>query len=127
MGSKTFVLLGLLLAAVLLITSEVTARDLVETSTPKETTDQTNNGVEDAKYYGGGPGGGCNGYGCGRCHGYGCGGPGGGSGGCHGYGCSGPGGGSGGGGYCRYGCCGHGYGGCRRCCSYEGEPVDKED
>ncbi|KAI8552100.1 hypothetical protein RHMOL_Rhmol06G0238400 [Rhododendron molle] len=39
MGSKAFVLPGLLLATVLLITSEVTARDLVETSTPKETSE----------------------------------------------------------------------------------------
>ena len=36
MGSKAFVLLGLLLAFVLLIASEVTARDLAETSTSEE-------------------------------------------------------------------------------------------
>ncbi|KAH7860134.1 hypothetical protein Vadar_009796 [Vaccinium darrowii] len=56
MGSKAIVFLGLLLATVLLISSEATARDLAaadETSTFKETAGQTNNGVEDAKYGGG--------------------------------------------------------------------------
>ncbi|KAG5545705.1 hypothetical protein RHGRI_018000 [Rhododendron griersonianum] len=48
MGSKVIVFLGLFLAIVLLITSEVTAKDLAETSTSTEQT----NGVEDAKYGG---------------------------------------------------------------------------
>ncbi|KAI8552093.1 hypothetical protein RHMOL_Rhmol06G0238100 [Rhododendron molle] len=39
MGSKTFVLLGFLLATALLIASEVTARDLVETSTLRKTSE----------------------------------------------------------------------------------------
>ncbi|KAH7859521.1 hypothetical protein Vadar_002117 [Vaccinium darrowii] len=123
MGSKTIVFLGLLLATLLLISSEVTARDLAaeETSTFKETAGQTNNGVEDAKYgggYGGGPGGG---YGGGPGGGYG-GGPGGGYGGGPG---GGYGGGGRGGGYCRYRCCRRGYYGCDRCCSYEGEAEEK--
>ncbi|KAI8566872.1 hypothetical protein RHMOL_Rhmol02G0076100 [Rhododendron molle] len=54
MGSKTIVFLGILLATVLLITSEVTARDLIETSREAK----LSNGVEDAKYGGRGhPGG----------------------------------------------------------------------
>lgn len=39
MGSKPVVFLGLLLATVLLIASEVTARDFAETSTFKETSE----------------------------------------------------------------------------------------
>ncbi|CDP22199.1 unnamed protein product [Coffea canephora] len=68
------------------------------------TLDETN-GVEEARYggggYGGYPGEGYGGY------------PGG------GYG--------GGGGYCRYGCCGRSYygRGCR-CCAYPGQAVDAE-
>ncbi|XP_058217559.1 glycine-rich RNA-binding protein 3, mitochondrial-like [Rhododendron vialii] len=62
MGSKTVVFLGLL-ATVLLVTSEVAARGLAETS--KKTTEaaKQTKGVEEAKYpgpyggYGGGPGG----------------------------------------------------------------------
>ncbi|XP_038886927.1 cold and drought-regulated protein CORA-like isoform X2 [Benincasa hispida] len=108
MSSKAFVFLGLLLAFVLLISSEVAARDLAETSSKKdnEVTVETN-GVEDAKYGGGydrGYGGGRGGYGHG---GYGHGG----YGGRGGYG----------GGYrrgCRYGRCGY------RCCSYAGEVVE---
>ncbi|XP_058201709.1 abscisic acid and environmental stress-inducible protein-like [Rhododendron vialii] len=50
MGSKTIVLfLGLLLATLVFITSEVTARDLVETSKKATTAEQKTNGVEDAK------------------------------------------------------------------------------
>ncbi|KAI8552086.1 hypothetical protein RHMOL_Rhmol06G0237500 [Rhododendron molle] len=51
MGSKTIVFLGLL-ATVLLVTSEVTARDLTETS--KQTTAKQTKGVEEAKHPGGG-------------------------------------------------------------------------
>ncbi|XP_027164451.1 glycine-rich protein 3 short isoform-like [Coffea eugenioides] len=115
MGSKAILLLCLL-AAVLMIASEVTARDLAENTNAGE---KSNEGLEESKYGGGG---GCYGGHCGGgggCHGYGCGGGGGGGGGCHGYGC----GGGGGGHHCYHGCCGHGYGGCR-CCTYAGEPKD---
>ncbi|KAJ4730142.1 Glycine rich protein [Melia azedarach] len=130
MGSKIFLLLGLLMAIVLLISSEVAARDLAETSADlnqnAEEAKETN-GFDDAKDRGyGNPG-----YGGGR-GGYG-GHPGGGRGGNGGYpggrGGNGgyPGGGRGGygGGHCRYGCCGRGYygRGCR-CCSYAGEAVE---
>ncbi|KAI8552072.1 hypothetical protein RHMOL_Rhmol06G0236000 [Rhododendron molle] len=66
MGSKTIVFLGLL-ATVLLITSEVAARDLVETSKQTTTAAKQTKGVEEAKFpetygrgsdpmtYGGGP------------------------------------------------------------------------
>ncbi|XP_058201626.1 glycine-rich protein DC7.1-like [Rhododendron vialii] len=77
MGSKTIVFLGLLVAIVLLITSEVTARDLVETY--KETNAEQINGVENAG--GGGHPGGKFGGNQGRAHG---GGPDGGYGGGHG-------------------------------------------
>ena len=64
-------------------------------------------GVNDAKYGGGNNGGG---YGGNPGGGYGRGGQG-------GYGR----------GYCRYGCCRHGYGrDCRRCCNYAGEAIDVE-
>ncbi|PKI32549.1 glycine-rich protein 3 short isoform-like isoform X1 [Punica granatum] len=129
MRPGTFVLLGLLAAAILLIAAEVAvSTDLPETSSAGEkaaveVTTESNNGVNDAKY-GGYPGGGYGGYP--RGGGYGHGGHGGypGRGGYGGY----PGRGRGyGGGYCRYGCCEWGnYGrNCRRCCSYAGEAVDK--
>ncbi|CAI9771144.1 unnamed protein product [Fraxinus pennsylvanica] len=111
MGSKTIVLLGLL--AMVLIASEVSARELSQTSGDKES--EKTNGVVDAKYqrggYGGYPGGGYPGGGYG--------GNGGGYGGGHN--------GGGGGGHCHYGCCGrsHYRGGCR-CCTYAGEAVDAE-
>ncbi|KAG5545682.1 hypothetical protein RHGRI_017982 [Rhododendron griersonianum] len=59
MGSKTIVFLGLL-ATVLLVTSEVAARDLVETSKQTTTAAKQTKGVEEAKYpdiptYGGVP------------------------------------------------------------------------
>ncbi|KAG5545686.1 hypothetical protein RHGRI_017985 [Rhododendron griersonianum] len=63
MGSKTIVFLGLL-ATVLLVTSEVAARDLAETSKKTTETAKQTKGVEEAKYpggdqtYGGYPGGG---------------------------------------------------------------------
>ncbi|KAE8645725.1 hypothetical protein Csa_020407 [Cucumis sativus] len=131
MSSKAFVFLGLLLAFVLLLSSEVAARDLAETSskTDNEVTVETN-GVEDAKYgrggYDRGYGGGYDrGYGGGYDRGYGGGydrGYGGGRGG-YGRGHYGGRGGYGGGrgGYgrgCRYGRCGH------KCCSYAGEVVE---
>ena len=56
--SKTFLLVGLLFAVVLILSSEVSARDLAETS-------QTQVSVEDAKYGGYG-----HGYGHGKGHGY---------------------------------------------------------
>ncbi|KAL6311059.1 hypothetical protein AAG906_011891 [Vitis piasezkii] len=56
--SKTFLLAGLLFAVVLILSSEVSARDLAETS-------QTEVSVEDAKYGGYG-----HGYGHGKGHGY---------------------------------------------------------
>nr|CAN72295.1 hypothetical protein VITISV_041009 [Vitis vinifera] len=58
MGSKAFVFLALLWAVLLLISSEVAARDLAETSTEQEKTEAAakTNGVDDAKYPGnGGP------------------------------------------------------------------------
>ncbi|CAK8538421.1 unnamed protein product [Lathyrus sativus] len=64
MDSKNvFLILGLL-AMVLLISSEVSARDLAETSTnAKEEVVEKSNEINDAKYYGGGYGGYHNGYG----------------------------------------------------------------
>ncbi|CAI9776141.1 unnamed protein product [Fraxinus pennsylvanica] len=137
MGSKTILLIGLL-AMVLLISSEVLARELSQTSTNKEA--EKTNGVEEAKNRGGGfgvlfgggyPGGGYGGYPGGGYPGGGYGGypgggyPGGGYGGYPGGGY--PGGRYGGGwGYCRYGCCGPSYypnWGCR-CCRYAGKAVD---
>ncbi|RYR00109.1 hypothetical protein HN51_049798 [Arachis hypogaea] len=101
MCSRVAILMLGLLAMVLLISSEVAARNLAEK------VDKEKNRLGDAKYGGGGyPGYGHNG--------------GGGSPGSHHGGSRYPG--HGGGGYCRYGCCGSGYGGrCRRCCSYAGE------
>ncbi|XP_027164452.1 glycine-rich protein DC7.1-like [Coffea eugenioides] len=97
MGSKAILLLCLL-AAVLMIASEVTARDLAENTNAAE---KSTEGLEESKYYGGGGryGGGGGHYGGGGGH----------------YG--------GGGGHCYHGCCGQGYGGCR-CCTYAGEPKD---
>ncbi|XP_031110682.1 glycine-rich protein 3 short isoform-like [Ipomoea triloba] len=124
MSSKVFVLLGLSLAVFLFIASEVTAREMAETSTSFDPTKaEKANGVvgDDKHHYGGGGGGyGGGGYGHGGHGGggYGHGGHGGGGGGGYGHG------GHGGGG-CKYGCCGQGYhGGCQKCCSYEGEAVD---
>ncbi|KHN44733.1 Glycine-rich protein [Glycine soja] len=93
MSLKMAILILGLLAMFLLVSSEVASTN------SKEVT----NGVEDAKYPGGGYGGGYPGNG------------GGGGGGYPGRG----------GGYCRYGCCGgRTYnGGCRRCCYYAGEAV----
>ncbi|OMP09983.1 Glycine rich protein [Corchorus olitorius] len=115
MSSKAFLLLALLAAVVLLISSEVAAQDLAETST-----DHKNNGdvagLDDVKHSGGHGGygnhGGHGGYG-------GRGGYGGGYGGRRG---------NGGRGRCAFGCCRSDYygRGCLRCCSYAGEAVDAE-
>ncbi|KAK6120940.1 hypothetical protein DH2020_045319 [Rehmannia glutinosa] len=101
------------LATVLLISSQVAARDLAETSDTLDTSNEVD------QYYGGGRGG----YGGGGRGGYGGGGRGGYGGGRGGYG--GGRGGYGGGG-CRHGCCGRGFNGGCRCCSYAGEKVDAE-
>ncbi|KAL3829304.1 hypothetical protein ACJIZ3_018106 [Penstemon smallii] len=138
MGSKTMLCVGIFLAMVLLISSEVAARDLLaaETSNTVDTSEHKDGpGVDDAKY-GGYPGGG-GGYpgGGGGYPGRGGGGGGypgrgGGGGGYPGRGGGGggyPGRGGGGGGYCRYGCCGRNYkrGSCR-CCTFAGEKVDAQ-
>ncbi|KAM3697078.1 hypothetical protein ACB098_06G087000 [Castanea mollissima] len=129
MGSKAFLWLALMLAIVLLISSDVqAARELAETSSNlknAEVSTKTNE-VDDAKY------GGHEGYGGNHGGGYG-GNPGqGGYGGNHGGGYGGNpghGGGGHGGGRCNYGCCREGYygNGCSRCCSYAGEAVDVEN
>ncbi|XP_073046684.1 glycine-rich protein-like [Primulina eburnea] len=121
MGSKALVFLGFLVAMVLLISSEVAARELAETTNSVEANQETEE-TEVGDQYGGGYGGGRGGYGGGR------GGYGGGRGGRGGYGGGGRGGyGGGRGGRCRYGCCGGGgYGGRCRCCSYAGQAVDPD-
>ncbi|KAL8459046.1 hypothetical protein ACS0TY_035661 [Phlomoides rotata] len=111
MGSKVIVLVGLLLAMVILLSSQASAKDLADTSETSNTVDASTD------QYGGGYGG-RGGYGGGR------GGYGGGRGGYGGGGRGGYGGGRGGG-YCRYGrCCG--YNGCR-CCSYAGEKSEASE
>ncbi|KAG9455137.1 hypothetical protein H6P81_008041 [Aristolochia fimbriata] len=136
MGSKaSFVVLGLVLAVFLLVSSEVAnARDVAKVVSKEDPA-----GVEDGKYggYGGGGhggygGGGHGGYGGGGHGGYGGGGHGGYGGGRHGghggggYGGGGHGGGGHGGGGCRYGCCYKGYYGCSKCCSYAGQVPDDQ-
>ncbi|KAK6143431.1 hypothetical protein DH2020_023779 [Rehmannia glutinosa] len=129
MGSKVIVFLVLFLATVLLISSQAAARDLAETS---ETVDSLKiwllvaiNSANEVDQYGGGyGGGGRGGYGGGR-GGYG-GGRGGYGGGRGGYGGGRGGRGGYGGGGCRHGCCGRGFNGGCRCCSYAGEKVDAE-
>ncbi|PON48481.1 Glycine rich protein [Parasponia andersonii] len=118
MGSKAFLYLGLLLAVVLLISSEVAAGDVAETSTDNKNVDATLNGVNDAKY--GGYNGGYPGYGGGDHGGRGGDYPGGGR-----RGGDYPGGGRGRG-RCYHGCCRWSYYGreCQRCCSYAGEAVE---
>ena len=104
MGSKLFLLLGLLMAIALLISSEVAARDLAETSIDhNEKADKATETHEIEDGRGGYNRGGRGGYNGGGRGGYG-----------HG------------GGHCRYGCCGHGYHGGCRCCTYAGEAVDTE-
>ncbi|KAL2317046.1 hypothetical protein Fmac_030922 [Flemingia macrophylla] len=144
MDSKMALLILGLFAIVLLVSSEVAS-----TNSKEET-----NGVADAKYPGGGYGGGYPGNGRGGYPGNGGGGypgnggggypgnrgggypgnrgggyPGNGGGGYPGNGGGGyPGHGGGGGRYCRYGCCGgRTYrGDCRRCCYYAGEDVSAQ-
>ncbi|CAI8586482.1 unnamed protein product [Vicia faba] len=106
---KSILILGLL-AMVLLISSEVSARDLAETPTnAKEEVVEKSDEINDAKYYGGGYGGYHNGYG-GYHGGYG-GYHGGGYGGYHGGGGYNGGGGYHGGGGYNGGGYGHGGGG----------------
>ncbi|KAK6259834.1 hypothetical protein SCA6_014308 [Theobroma cacao] len=63
MSSKTFILLALLAAVVLLISSEVAARDLAETTTKiNDALETTEVGTNDAKYGGYGGHGGYEGY-----------------------------------------------------------------
>ncbi|KAL3329403.1 hypothetical protein AABB24_036474, partial [Solanum stoloniferum] len=134
MGLKAFILLILVLAIFAIVTSDVAARELAESSTTTmENTKKSEkkNEVNDAKYpgggYGGYPGGGYPGGGRGGYGGYP--GGGGGRGGYGGY----PGGGRGhgrggyGGGYCSYGCCERNYygNGCNRCCYSKSEAVNK--
>nr|AAK57546.1 glycine rich protein [Nicotiana tabacum] len=101
MGSKAFLFLGLFLAIFFLISFEVVAAELAETSNSMKSDNENGvyvdgrggyNGAGSDGYYGGGRG-------------------------------------RGGGGYkrrgCRYGCCRKGYNGCKRCCSYAGEAIDK--
>ncbi|XP_022930746.1 cold and drought-regulated protein CORA-like [Cucurbita moschata] len=103
MSFKAFVFLDLFFAFVLLISSEVSARDLAKTS-EKDNDEVEINGIKDAKYdrgYGSHDHGGYQGGGYGH----------GGYGGRRGY--------SGHNGHsCRYGRCGY------RCCSYPGEVVE---
>nr|XP_016438991.1 PREDICTED: glycine-rich protein-like [Nicotiana tabacum] len=98
MGSKAFLFLGLCLVVFFLISSEVVAAELAETSNSMKSDNENevhvegrsgNNGVGNDGYYGGGGGGGYKRRGC------------------------------------RYGCCRKGYHGCKRCCSYAGEAMDK--
>ncbi|KAJ8547052.1 hypothetical protein K7X08_010638 [Anisodus acutangulus] len=107
MGSKTLLFLGLFLAIFFMISSEVVARELAETSNNNENEVHVDG---HGGYYGGG------GHGHGRYYG----------GGGHGHGGYYGGGGHGhGGGGCRYKCCKYSYGSCKRCCSYAGEAMDK--
>ncbi|XP_075504863.1 glycine-rich protein-like isoform X2 [Primulina tabacum] len=135
MGSKALLFLGFFLATYLLISSEVAARELAETSNTEENDETNEVGVDQ---YGGYPGGGYGGYPGGGYGGYPGGGYGGnrggyggypGRGGYGGYPRGGYGGGNRGGygGGCRYGCCGrsYGYGGCR-CCYYAGQAADAD-
>ncbi|KAM6548440.1 hypothetical protein CsatB_020116 [Cannabis sativa] len=125
MGSKTLVYVGLLLAVVLLICSEVAAKE--------QAVNTVENKNDDAKYgnYNGYPGNGGNGGGHNGGYYQGGGGGGGGSGG--GYHNGGGGGGGGGGGswgshHCYHSCCQWSYGHkqCLKCCSYAGQTVITE-
>ncbi|KAL1224932.1 Glycine-rich protein 3 short isoform [Cardamine amara subsp. amara] len=137
MTSKALLFLGLMV--ILLIASEVAARDLSEKSEESTSsaekvkqTQQFGGGYPGGGYPGGGyPGGGYpgGGYPGGGYPGGGY--PGGGypGGGYPGRGYPGggyPGRGYPGGGYCRYGCCYRGYRGCSRCCAYAGEAVQSQ-
>nr|XP_016510343.1 PREDICTED: glycine-rich protein-like [Nicotiana tabacum] len=86
MGSKAFLFLGLCLAIFFLISSEVVAAELAETSKSMKLDNENGVSIDGRSgYYGGG------------------------------YKRRG----------CRYGCCRKGYKGCKRCCSYAGEAMDK--
>ena len=114
MSSKLFILLGLCLAVSLLIASEVSARELAETTVHASSdTTEADKRNEHIDGYGGGGGH----YGGGGGH-YGGGGGHYGGGGGHYGGGGGHYGGGGGGGHCRHGYCGHG------CCGYKGEAAD---
>ncbi|XP_056177538.1 glycine-rich protein-like [Syzygium oleosum] len=121
MSSRVLILLSVLVSCVLVISSEVSFRELAETTSKVEDATSTatteTNDVNDAKY------GGYGGYQGGREY------PGSGSRGYPGQG----GHGSGRGGYgqcCPYGCCGsrrrHYGGGSCRCCAYAGEAAETE-
>ncbi|OVA20054.1 Glycine rich protein [Macleaya cordata] len=115
MGSKkVLILLGLLLAFVLLISSEVSAaKDLADAKTPEENKENVD-GVDEAKY--GGHINGRGGYN--SVGGYDHGGSGGAESDLGGHG---------GGGYCRHGCCDHGSyqgRGCRNCCRSAAEAIE---
>ncbi|XP_049370062.1 glycine-rich cell wall structural protein-like isoform X3 [Solanum verrucosum] len=143
MGLKAFILLSLVLAIFAIVTSDVAAGELAESSTTTmENTKKSEkkNEVNDAKYpgggYGGYPGGGGGRGGYGGYPGGGGGrggyggypGGGGGRGGYGGYPGGGRGrGGGGGGGYCSYGCCERNYygNGCNRCCYSKSEAMNK--
>ncbi|XP_021274432.1 glycine-rich protein-like [Herrania umbratica] len=120
MSAKAFLLLALVAAVVLLVSSEVAAKDLAETSAEKKNGEVATKtaGLDDAKhggYEGRGSNGGHGGRGGHGGHG--------GRGGHGGYG-----GRRGSGGRCSFGCCrSDHYGrGCQRCCSYLGEAMDAE-
>ncbi|KAM6548438.1 hypothetical protein CsatB_020114 [Cannabis sativa] len=111
MGSKTLVYIGLLLAIVLLICSDVAAKEQADINAAEnKNVDATPNGVDDAKY-----GGNNGGY------------PGNGGGGSRNGGFSG-GGSRGGRSRCYHSCCRWNYrrDECVRCCSYAGETVITE-
>ncbi|PHT39353.1 Glycine-rich protein HC1 [Capsicum baccatum] len=116
MGSKAFLFLGLLLAIFIMISSQVLARELAENAKGSENKNEVHEDHYPGDGHGGYPGGG---YPGGERGGY----PGG------GY----PGdryprvkpGGFRQGGYCQYGCCHCNDDGCYRCCSHEGEAMDK--
>nr|CAA36547.1 unnamed protein product [Petunia x hybrida] len=104
MGSKAFLILGLCLTILFLISSEAFARELAENTDQLKSANKNEaqvdgrsgyNGIGEDGYYGGRKG-------------------------------KGRGKGKGGGGYCRYGCCRKGYyKGCKKCCSYAGQAMDK--
>ncbi|KAI3753422.1 hypothetical protein L2E82_25474 [Cichorium intybus] len=111
MASKTFLFLGLVLATVLLITSQVTAAKDLGSNHESEVED-AKYGRDDRGYYNGGRGGYYNGGGRGGYNN---------GGGRYNNGGGRYNGGGHGGGYCRFGCCGGGRyynGGCRCCSTY---------
>ncbi|XP_059297581.1 glycine-rich protein-like isoform X1 [Lycium ferocissimum] len=87
MGSKTFLFLGLFLAIFFMISSEVIARELAETSNSVKPDNENEVHVVGHGGYNGVSGDGHHG--------------------------------------CHYGCCGKYKYGCKKCCSYAGEAMDK--